>query len=327
MSEKYMNDDQNTNILTGKKQTEALSFVNDVQVIANLAAQANGIEIINVDNVAKIPGVPDKITAVMVKGENPAFFAAKNLFDCYRLLPERKIGTALTTSVTSFIELVNRHKTEHSAIFAETDWHFPNFCAVINYHRINGQNGEADHLDHKIKYSFPLSEEWQTWLNNNGNEMRQGEFASFIEDRIADLATPEAQEIAEAKERFQTTAATPAKMMELSRGLQVNVESTVRTSTKLQSGEASIVFEEQHKDVAGQNITVPGLFYLNIPPFTNGELKRVPVRLRYRVRNGAISWAYQLYRPDLVINTTVKAALEKTQKETALPVFEGNPEV
>lgn len=326
MSEHLTNDDKNNTILTGNKPSEALSFVNDVQVVANLATQANGVEIITVDNVAKIPGVPDKIPVGIVKGEDPVVFAAKKLFDRYRLLPERKVGTAVTTSLTSFIDLVNRHKTEHSAIFAETDCHSPNFCAVINYHRINGQNGEADYLDHQIKYDFPLSEEWKTWLDKNGEEMEQGEFAAFIEDRIADLATPEPQETDEAKKRFQTTAAMPAKMMELSRGLQINVESKVRTSTKLQSGESSIVFEEQHKDAAGKDITVPGLFYLNIPPFTNGELKRVPVRLRYRVRNGTISWLYQLYRPDLVINDTVKAAIEKTKEETVLPFFEGTPE-
>lgn len=302
------------------------SFENDVQAIADLAAQANGVKILTIDNVSKIPGVPSQIAAVMVKGDNPAFFATKNLFDCYRAFPERKTGIAVTTSLTSFIDLVNRHKTEHSAIFIETNWRSPTFCAIINYHHTNKEDGVADYLDHKIKYSFPLSEEWQTWLNKNGVEMEQGEFAAFIEDRIADLATPEPQETDEAKKRFQTTAAMPAKMMELSRGLQINVESKVRTSTKLQSGESSIVFEEQHKDAAGQDITVPGLFYLNIPPFTKGELKRVPVRLRYRVRNGTISWLYQLYRPDLVINDTVKAAIEKTKEETVLPVFEGTPE-
>lgn len=302
------------------------SFENDVQAIADLAARASGVELITIENVAKLPGVPDQVPAALTKGENPTILPLKNLFDRYRALPERKNGTAVTTSLMSFIDLVNRHKTEHSAIFIETDWYSPNFCAVINYHRINDQNGEADYLDHQIKYNFPLSEEWRVWLGINGKGIEQGEFASFIEDRIADLATPEAQEIEEAKERFQTTAATPAKMMELSRGLQVNVESTVRTSTKLQSGEASIVFEEQHKDAAGQDITVPGLFYLNIPPFTNGELKRIPVRLRYRVRNGSISWAYHLYRPDLVINTTIKAAMEKTREKTGLPVFEGRPE-
>lgn len=303
-----------------------VSFGNDVQAIANLGAQASGVEIITIDNAAKLPGVPDHVPAALVKGEKPLILPLKNLFDCYRALPERKTGMAVTTSLTSFIDLVNRHKTEHSAIFAETNWRSPTFCAVINYHHTNNENSAADYLDHQIKYDFPLSEEWKTWLDKNGEEMEQGEFAAFIEDRIADLATPEPQETDEAKKRFQTTAAMPAKMMELSRGLQINVESKVRTSTKLQSGESSIVFEEQHKDVAGQDITVPGLFYLNIPPFTNGELKRVPVRLRYRVRNGTISWLYQLYRPDLVINDTVKAAIEKTKEETVLPFFEGTPE-
>lgn len=302
------------------------SFKNDVQAIADLAARASGVEIITVENVAKLPGVPDRVPLALYKGDKPLLSPLEKLFDRYRTLPERKTGTADATSLTSFVDLVNRHKTEHSAIFIETDWRFPKFFAIINYHHTNGENGVADYLDHRIVYEFPRSNEWRVWLEKNGVEMQQGEFAAFIEDRIADLATPEPQEIEEAKQRFQTTSATPAKMMELSRGLQVNVESKVRTSTKLQSGESSIVFEEQHKDAAGQDITVPGLFYLNIPPFTNGELKRVPVRLRYRVRNGTISWLYQLYRPDLVINDTVKAAIEKTKEETGLPVFEGHPE-
>lgn len=309
---------------------EPASIPSDVQVIADLGADATSFKIETIKNSAGLVGVPDEVPALFMKGRVPYATAARSFFEAFRTRPERKKGQAAVETVESFIGLVNRHETDDSVIFVKTvDCAAPTMTAVINYHPDAGKdkgNSTAAFCDHQIVYEFPLSDEWKIWSARSDVPLAQVELANFIEDRIADLTDPTKDEIDDAANRFFTTIATPAKMMELSRGLQVNVESKVRSSTKLQSGEAAIVFEEAHKDAAGNDIKVPGLFYLSIPAFVGGEKKRIPVRLRYRLKDGSVIWRFQLYRPELIIHDAIEKAVQSAKESTKLPVFYGEPE-
>ncbi len=310
---------------------ETVSIPSDVQAIADLGADATSFKIETIKNSAGLVGVPDEVPVVFMKGRDPLSTSARSFFEAFRTRPERKTGQAAVETVESFIELVNRHETDDSVIFVKTvDCAAPTMTAVINYHPAAGKDGKgnstAAFCDHQIIYKFPLSDEWKKWFSRSDVPLLQAELANFIEDRIADLADPTKDEIDDAANRFFTTIATPAKMMELSRGLQVTVESKVRDNFKLQSGEASLIFEEVHKDAAGQNINVPGLFYLSIPAFVGGEKKRIPVRLRYRLKDGSVIWRFQLYRADLIIHEAIEKAVQYAKESTALPVFYGEPE-
>jgi len=299
------------------------TFIKDT---ATLGAKATGAEIIQIANVANLPGVPAEIPAALIRGDKPQIIPINDVLDAYRLLPARKNGTAKVETLTSFIDLTNRHKTTNSAIFAATEWRKPSLTSVINYHHTGDESGLADHLDHRIVYDFPLSQEWQAWKNKDGEVMSQADFAAFIEDRIADLAAPDEEETVDTAKLFATTVATPAKMVELSRGLAVHVDATVKQNTILQSGEGQITWVESHNGADGKPIQVPGLFIIRLAPFVGGEAVRIPVRLRYRVRGGSLVWSYQIYRPDLAISEVVTAAIAKVTQATNLPVYEGKPE-
>lgn len=310
---------------------ETVSIPSDVQAIADLGADATSFKIETIKNSAGLAGVPDEVPALFMKGRVPYATAARSFFEAFRTRPERKKGQAAVETVESFVELVNRHETDDSVIFVKTvDCDTPTMTAVINYHPYADEdeegNASAAFCDHRIVYKFPISDEWKIWSGRSDVPLLQEDLANFIEDRIADLADPTKDEIDDAANRFFTTIATPAKMMELSRGLQVNVESKVRDNFKLQSGEASLIFEEVHKDAAGQNINVPGLFYLSIPAFVGGEKKRIPVRLRYRLKDGSVIWRFQLYRPELIIHDAIEKAVQYAENSTDLPVFYGEPE-
>lgn len=310
---------------------ETVSIPSDVQAIADLGADATSFKIETIKNSAGLVGVPDEVPVVFMKGRDPLSTSARSFFEAFRTRPERKTGQAAVETVESFIELVNRHETDDSVIFVKTvDCDTPTMTAVINYHPYADEdeegNASAAFCDHRIVYKFPISDEWKIWSARSDVPLLQAELANFIEDRIADLTDPTKDEIDDAANRFFTTIATPAKMMELSRGLQVTVESKVRDNFKLQSGEASLIFEEVHKDAAGQNINVPGLFYLSIPAFVGGEKKRIPVRLRYRLKDGSVIWRFQLYRPELIIHEAIDKAVQSAKESTKLPVFYGEPE-
>ncbi|CAM5575058.1 hypothetical protein MAUB1S_09666 [Mycolicibacterium aubagnense] len=298
----------------------------DLQAAADLGAKAHGIEIIQINRPEGMQGVPASIPAALRRGDTPNVENIAHLFSYYRTHPERKSGQALALTFETFCELTGRHKTEHSAIFANTDWKKPAFTAVIDYHE-KVTAGRADNGKHRVHYAFPLSEEWQAWVAQDGKPMKQEEFAWFLEDRVAELSSPTDHEKVTYSDQFATTVATPAQVVELSRGLRVHIDTKVKASTTLQSGEGQIAWEETHNGDDGKPIKVPGLFLLYIAPFFMGEKVRIPVRLRYRVKDGQTVWFYQIYRPDIAITEHLREHMLKAKNILELPVFEGSPEM
>jgi len=299
---------------------------NTIDKIAELSVAGAGVTITTIKAPDDLVGVPKEIPIAIRHGETPEVIDLSHHFEKYRNFPGFKRGTAKALTLDSFIELTNRHKTKDSAVFADTNWQKPTFTAVIDYH-VNESGGAADNGKHRIHYAFPLSEEWTAWNEKNGAPMEQADFAAFLEDRIAELASPEGNEKKELEQAFSTTVATPAELVQLSRGLQVNVEAVVKSAVTLQTGEGSIQWEETHRDHNGQPLKVPGIFLLSIAPFFMGEKVRIPVRLRYRKQGTRLVWFYQLYRPDLHVTNRVRADLSRVASATELPTFEGTPEM
>lgn len=254
--------------------------------------------------------------------------SAKAFLDEYLLRPERVKGTASLTTLTSFIEHVNRFKGKNSAVFADvSNQQAPKLVAVIDYHD-GGQDG-ADWCQHRAVYEFPLSAEWVAWRSKERNaQIGQQEFAEFLEDRIVDVMHPETA--GETVRLFATdlglTLASPQRLLELSRGLTVRVGAKVVQSTNLSTGEMQIAFEEKH-DGEGGPLKIPGAFAVGIPVFRNGPVYSIPVRLKYRVTAGSVTWGFSLQRIEKVWDHAVEEVCNEAREKTGLPLFFGKPEV
>jgi uncharacterized protein YfdQ (DUF2303 family) len=304
--------------------------IDDLNKLVDLAQNAARIEFCNITAPDNAAGVPFSIPVAIRPGREPRIEGLAPLFEAWRLYPARKKGTSQAYTLKSFTEIVNRHKLPYSAIFADINWQSPKLTAIFNYHPRQEESdidvAQAENLDHRAIYTFPLSEEWKIWCGSDSKPMNQADFAAFLEDRIAELAAPMDIEKIELERDFAATLATPAALIQLSRGMQINIESTIKNVTTLQTGEAQIVFEESHRDAAGQALRVPGMFMLSIAPFANGAKIRIPARLRYRAAGGKIMWQFQMYRPDAHISERVQVDIEFVKKATGLPCFEGRPE-
>lgn len=293
-----------------------------VDEIAALA-QKGMTEIVTLTAPEGMKGVPSAIPVVLDKAKGTALNIAP-LFENYRTHPQFAIGQAEVTTLESFVDLVDRHKTPDSVIFGDADWKEPSLTAVIDYHQVDHS---PEFLRHKIQYDFPLSEEWKLWLGINGKPMDQTSFAEFIEDHIAECSSPGSDEEEEYRTLFNTKVAYPNELMVLSRGLSVLAEVRVKNAVTLQTGEGQITFDETHKDAAtGNAISVPGIFILAIAPFFLGDFARIPVRLRYRVRDGKIYWTMHMFRPDKHITEQIRRDMTRAASETGLPLFLGSPE-
>lgn len=254
----------------------------------------------------------------------------KKYFDEYRERPERKAGTSMIESIDSFKDIVNRFRDTNSALFAHANTTSLSIQAVFDYHE-ETPIGEAQFCKHRARYDFPLSREWKAWTAASGKVFTQAEFACFIEDHIIDIMpgpyTWDIDNDAEAEiQRIVKTLggeiATPQKMMELSRGLQVNVSSAVAQAITLASGEANVSFTETH-----DKVKVPTIFMLTIPVFQNEVAYKILARLRYRVAEGKVVWFYELYRTDRALEHAFHEACEGCATATTLPLFYGAPEI
>lgn len=295
-----------------------------VTKIADLARSAADLQVASI-SVSGV-GLPSSFPLAFDKRQGGAgLISLRDHAEKWRIAPDRKKGTAKLATLQSFIDLTNRHKDEHSVIFAQADWPAPSLTAILNYNK-SGETGEARFGDHRFVYPFPLTDEFKAWAGKDATKMTQGEFAAFIEERVFELADPTAAEADQFEKILRTNFASPSRMMELSRGLQVNVESVAKSGVTLQSGEGEIQFVEEHRDVKGEKLIVPGLFMISLPAFIGGDPVRIPVRLRYRVSGGAISWFYQMYRWKEYLRERVISDLEIAAASTELPTFEGSPE-
>jgi uncharacterized protein YfdQ (DUF2303 family) len=294
-----------------------------IAAIVDLAAKANATEFVLLSTNGLGAGLPP-VVPVLVDQRHGQVKAVRDVVEAYRTGPERRAGTAKVTTLKSFIELVNRHKDAGSAVFAQTAWPQPKFTAVIDYH---DEEKAPRPLKHRIDYTFPVTEEFKVWISQNGKPMEQADFAAFLEEHAAELAAPMDAEVSEYERLFKEKFATPAELLELSRHLEVFVGATVKRGERLQTGERTIEFKEEHRNGVGEKIEIPGIFVVNVPAFLDGDPVRIIARLRYRLSAGSVHWFYQLYRWEFWLRDRVQNDLAWVAKETSLPCFEGAPEV
>lgn len=291
-------------------------------LVHQLAHEAAKPEILKIKLKGLGAGLPEEVPIVWDSKEQQLVSLSSEI-QRFRLAPERRTGTALVTTLQSFVDLTNRHKDQHSALFGRTAWPEPKLTAVLDYHQTDGV---ARHGSHRIVYEFPVTEELKAWVGGNGQPLGQGEFAAFLEEHAAELSAPTEEESKFYEPLFKVRFASPNELITLSRQLQIHVNSHFKQGEVLQSGERTVEFREEHSDANGETVDIPGLFMVSVPAFLDGAPVRIPARLRYRAGRGEVVWFYQLYRWECFLRDRVQADLAQAAADTDLPSFEGSPE-
>lgn len=253
--------------------------------------------------------------------------STKKFVDEYRTRPDRREGTAKLEDLDSFIAHAKRFADEGSAIFADPNFARPSLTSVLDYHPA-GAESDPRFGRHRGVYTFPLSEEWAAWQAKDTEPMGQAEFAEWIENRIVDIIDPsQAGESAKALgEAIGCAFASPSKLLELSRGLALRVDVKVKSAKNLGTGESQMQYATEHQDESGAPLKVPGAFLIALAVFRNGPPYQIAARLRYRHREGSLTWFYEMHRYDRVFEHAFKEACDRAKAETALPLFMGSAE-
>lgn len=254
-----------------------------------------------------------------------------SIFDAYRLNPLVRRGTARLTTLASFIDHTNRFRQANSAVFACDDMTKARLTTVFDYHpAVTDTTDEARNLHHRAEYDFPFSDEWKAWNKQNAEQMSMADFAHFLEDRVIDVVADGAPTTEAAKDYVKAVGgmmASPSKLIELARNLQVYENSTLKEARNLSSGEGQLTFDSQHVDADGKPLSIPNMFMICIPIFARApDYYRLLARLRYRKANNGVVFWYELWRADLAFEQAFTAAIELVRTKTELPTFIGAPE-
>jgi len=266
----------------------------------------------------------DNQATVLVVPKGRELKSIKPFLDEYLVRPDRIKGTAVLTNLQSFIDHTNRFKVPNSVIFANSEE-----CTLTTVFDYHGNQETPEFGEHRARYECPKSDAWEKWEEFCNESHTQDEMAAFIEDRIMDIGVidPDKPEYATAIEigtKLHKEYAMPNQLLTLSTKLGVTVKMQVKQAVNRQSGERALVFVEEHEP--DENVVVPGLFLLSIEVFRDGAVHHIPARLRYRVNNGTITWAVELYRPDLALAEAFGTVCDKAVTHTELPLYRGQPE-
>lgn len=160
------------------------------------------------------------------------------------------------------------------------------YRAVLDYHRTTEPRGATVRgtCDHQVRYTCPLSPEWQTWTAASGKMVAQADFAKFLEDNLPDIVQPAA-----------------ADMLKIALTLQVKKDANYASDLRLDNGQTQFRYEETIRGTTkAGDLTIPETFIISVPVFLGEARVTVTARLRYRIVEQKLAIGYELVRPQHV---------------------------
>lgn len=289
-------------------QGEALKAFDNIQTILDAAAK---------------PHLGSVAIQTLARGELPVLmvpngYQAKVLTDLklqdlekHLATPLRKRGKVVLHDAASFIHYINLHKDEGvTSIYCDADYQASKVELVAIF---NDQGADkTGWRDHTAAYSPLQSVEWKRWIGMNRKPFSQVEFAAFIEDNLQDIASVEGMP-------------NGTQMLEMAMNLEANQDSRFKSNIRLQSGGAELTFVQKEDDATLERMKLFERFSIGIPPFFNGSSFRIDARLRYRVRDGKLSFWFELIREDKVLQAAAEEEIGKITEATGLIILQGNP--
>ena len=228
----------------------------------------------------------------------PHGFSVESLEDTL-IHPARHKGCVSMLTVDSFVKYVKRNGPTASTVLYATlhaQRQELEINAVLNDH--NDVNDSPGWKDFRAHYCPVKTVEWKTWTNNNKQTMGQVEFATFLEDNLADIAGVE-------------NMPTGQQMLEMAMNFEATSDKKFKNKVNLQGGGVNLVYVDEDNAQTQQVMKLFERFTIGIPVF-EGEHARYPMvaRLKYRQKEGKLVFWYELVRPDLVFKAAADSQLE-----------------
>ncbi len=223
--------------------------------------------------------------------------------------PERIRATVALRDTASFLKYVKDYRKDSKTLTFAEPTRF-SFLSVLDYHPRGDGDMAPEFCDHKASFTLTQDERWKIWNAMDNKPFTQEAFAEFIEDNRADILSP-----------------SPAAMLEIAQDLSAHTEVNFGSSTKLSNGQVQLRYEETVKAgvPSAGNIEVPTEFSIQVPVFYGEAPETIPVRLRFRIATGKLSFHYKLYRPVETQNRSFERVVASIGEGLGEAVLLGNP--
>ena len=266
----------------------------------------------------------DGIHVAVLPGSDGAWRTEIIDTEAYRANPRRKRGSVVTRDVGSFIEYVQRHKSEATIAWADTAG---GIRCVLNDHGPSdasdpatngiGDSSSAGWGDHVVTLKRQQTRGFAAWMLYNEQWLTQQQFAEFLEQRLGEIHEPAG-----------------ADLLEVSQFFQAHTAITVVSARKLQNGQVQMQYSEEIKESGGVtgDTKVPTEFTLVLRPYMDSEPREkgqpdtdqfvTMARLYYRLTQGKVAFMFRLAEEFLLqLDGVNNAAIERVRAETGIPVL------
>lgn len=222
--------------------------------------------------------------------------------------PIRKRGKVTMNDAASFVDYFKLHQMA-SRIYGQVDP--PKFVAVMNDNR----KDEPGWGDHCATYDCPLSKEWKTWKSFAGTPRDQIAFSEFIESNTPDIISSAPDE------------PSGAVMLEVATGFKAQKKVNFASHQRLDNGQVDFTFQEEIQGSAGAkgHIKVPERFFIGVAVFEGGAPYRIECKLRYRLKDGALSMWFDLVRDHKVLEAAFMDIWQEIATGTQTNIWRGVP--
>lgn len=201
--------------------------------------------------------------------------------------PNRKTGAVTVFDAESLNRLLADNAIAGATtIYVNPDAEKPAIVAVFNGNGLAGPGFG----DFRASIGFRPTPQWVKWKGIDGKLLPQADFAEFIEDNLADIATPDG-----------------ATMMEIVTYLQATRSVDFRSGVRLGSGATQLTNNESiEAHVGAGNIAVPDMFEIALSPVFGVAPFRIPTRFRFRIESGKLKLGLKLQRVEDVMAQIIK---------------------
>lgn len=218
-----------------------------------------------------------------------------------------RIDRRLTFSDSeSFIRYINDFRDEGTRIWALFGNSGGKYQAVLDYHH------DADHPrwgSHVADYSCPTTPEWDRWIGLSGKPMTQDVFADFVEEQRLAFIDPDV-----------------ATMLEISRSLEASTSGKFESKINPQNGSRTLVYVADTTATAGGSakLSIPNEIVVRLQPFRRGAHYQVKARLVYRIREGKVTFQYDLIQAHVIIETAMLEISTAIEEQTGIKPYNGS---
>lgn len=220
--------------------------------------------------------------------------------------PRRAGGTITVFEADSFLaafQAMTDGTTGPALIYVDKQVTRPSITAVLNEHSAAAPGWR----DHRVHLHFRETSQWAKWKSIDGKMLDQVEIAEFVEDNMADIASPSGAEMLEIAQYFSASRKAEFKSVQLLSSGAYEMVNAENVEAKVKSG----------------RVEVPAEFELGIAPYEGVDPFKVPVRLRYRMPDGKLQLGIRLQRVEELVKAVLEDALKKIGD--VAPIIYGQP--